>query len=782
MRREGVPRLARGIWALIVAVLLTAPLPVRGEPPLPGVTSCPIELPDHRTWAGGEHWAWRRICTGQQANLSEYGAYDCQQNTDDWPTKSELSGAFLATITHPRYLSRIPSGGIGIACARIVDEIALSDRAISLPVSLDNVHFKEPLVLDRTRITGFLSISNASGPKLSADSANFEGSLWIRMSDFAVVVLNMAQVDKQVSLSGSHINTLLAERLQVGGTLIATGAALNALILKNARIDGYIDIAGSDISGPLNAEAITVADSIFLRNGTSLHSINLNSAQIGANLELDGTPIVGDVSADGMRLQGALFMRGTKVSGNLSLRGVTIGTQAGLDGIEVGGKFLGSGMTSTGSFFLNRAIVSDLELTGAHVGGNLELDGSHVDGELGAENLTVGGTFFAREAKFDGPVNLVGAKVDEELDVERSTFARELNATRIEVRRILYANDAEFQDFALVGARIGFQLKLTGSSIAGKLAGDGLEVKGGLFLDRSTIREVHLRGAVIGHQLAAVDTNILERLAADGIQVNGSVFLRGKTQIPTVELRAATIAADLDLSGASVERVSLSGSRVNGELRLGGVTAPAPIWPDSGLLDLVSASIGVWQDRPDAWPPQLRLDGFSYGRLAIDTATRSTDWFVEWLSRDESRSSTAFVQLAKRLEAAQEPDTARDILYVARDQQRGKMPFGLEWANETLHWLVLGYGYRLHYLLPWFALLVIVGAVLFRHTHPQRGLSDAIIYSLDMLVPVIELERSNHEIVNVGLTRYYFYFLKLSGYVLVFVVFTVFGQQLTLVR
>lgn len=42
----------------------------------------------------------------------------------------------------------------------------------------------------------------------------------------------------------------------------------------------------------------------------------------------------------------------------------------------------------------------------------------------------------------------------------------------------------------------------------------------------------------------------------------------------------------------------------------------------------------------------------------------------------------------------------------------------------------------------------------------------AVVYSLDMLLPIVELEKAHANIVLDGLAPYYFYFHKIMGYVL----------------
>jgi hypothetical protein len=83
----------------------------------------------------------------------------------------------------------------------------------------------------------------------------------------------------------------------------------------------------------------------------------------------------------------------------------------------------------------------------------------------------------------------------------------------------------------------------------------------------------------------------------------------------------------------------------------------------------------------------------------------------------------------------------------------------------------IGYGYRLEQALYWVAAFVAVGAILLRLSKQSlsnglKAWSDKIVYSIDVLLPIIRLRETNYRIDLTGSLAWYFYFHKIMGYLL----------------
>jgi hypothetical protein len=271
----------------------------------------------------------------------------------------------------------------------------------------------------------------------------------------------------------------------------------------------------------------------------------------------------------------------------------------------------------------------------------------------------------------------------------------------------------------------------------------------------------------------------------ESAEIGRSVFAMGTTfeRGAAWSLIFAKIHSNLDLSGATMTDLDLTGTRIEGELSLGRTTGYGPTaWADGSELILRNTAVGALQDEPDAWPETLELEGFTYGQLGglgaegtADIEKRSSGWFIDWLARDPSYSPQPYGQLAAVLTEGGRAEKADNVLYAGRERERTQVATGLDFVWMTALHAVIGYGYKVHRAFYWIAAFVILGTVviwwsrqLTRHRIATGATgTTAIEYSIDMLLPIIELRKQHYDIDLTGAARYYFYFHKLMGFVLV---------------
>ena len=96
------------------------------------------------------------------------------------------------------------------------------------------------------------------------------------------------------------------------------------------------------------------------------------------------------------------------------------------------------------------------------------------------------------------------------------------------------------------------------------------------------------------------------------------------------------------------------------------------------------------------------------------------------------------------------------------------------WVGDTIFrkW-TNGYGYHPLWVVVWVVFVTVAGWIwLWRTGQNQAKKKDGtpetigFWYSLDMLLPIIELRKAHYEIDLEGSARYYFYVHKIMGYVL----------------
>ena len=310
--------------------------------------------------------------------------------------------------------------------------------------------------------------------------------------------------------------------------------------------------------------------------------------------------------------------------------------------------------------------------------------------------------------------------------------------------------------------------------------------------------DVVLRGAKVGGQIDMVGSKFTGTLDMDSLVVGSSLLMRGGAEFAEqVNLIFASIGSNLDLSGAKLESLDLTGTQITGELRLGSGQHPKLEWRENSRLILRNTVVEALQDRKESWPEnlQLELDGFTYSRLGgfgaeagRDMASRDAQWFIDWLAKDETYSPQPYQQLASVLRAAGHNEKADDILYTSKERQRTELAKTGAWASwlwSTLKLVFIGHGYRIYYALFGIVGLVILGAIIFRRTKEAKeaNMPFGIFYSFDMLLPIIKLREKHYEIDFADYerdwrylrfffkgdwrpARYYFYVHQLMGYAL----------------
>ena len=698
-----------------------------GRPVYPGAVECPYDLPPHRTWQKQETWAWKeRICLGKIADMSQFGGGDglpCDpEEADDWPDTRDLTSAFLETIlNHEPYRGALPRTGARIQCARFNKALDLSNTVLAR-------------------------------------------SLWLYASRFRQnVLLKDLRSSSLVLLNGSVFDGLFnAVRVAVAGNLFIRNARFKKEVrLFDAKVGGELYASGSTFDGPFNADGLEVAGSLFMDEG--------------ADKDADKDVAKGAHFKEEVRLLGA------KVGGELSAIGSTFEGLFNADRLEVAGNLF----MSNGAHFKK-----EVRLLSAKVGGQLAAAGSTFDGRFSADGLEVAGDLFmSNGAHFKKEVRLPGAKVGGQLSAMGSTFDGRFTADGLEVAGSLFmSNGAYFKkEVRLPGAKVGGVLSAIGSTFDGLLIADHLEVAGDLFMHGGAhFNDVDLLGAKVGGQLAAVGSTFEGLFNADDLAVAGSLFMRDGASFKDVDLNSAVIGKHLQLWDSDFDgHLNLTSVSIEKELQLNSPRHEPPRWTKTSRLTLRNARVGALNDTEDAWKNiergRLDLVGFTYDRLGGLGATgksamsaRTTEWLRDWLSKqdgfDTSYNPQPFEQLAKVLRESGYPGKADAILFAARDHQRDSP--ATPWLTQVKLWLLwglIGYGYHNWIAFIWFAALTGLGVAVCRVWASGLDMRAAqrFWYSVDMALPLINLNRRHEDVKLRGGVLVYFYGHKLAGFVLV---------------
>jgi uncharacterized protein YjbI with pentapeptide repeats len=515
-------------------------------------------------------------------------------------------------------------------------------------------------------------------------------------------------------------------------------------------------------------------------------------------------PHSAEIPAQGVRIVGAWLDEAVdlaygRLAWQLWLERCRFEQPANFAGLQVDGWFSLEGS----AFAQEHAGVPSVNLNGADIAGHVSLSGARLNG-----------------------VELTGAKLGGMLNFDAATSGGEISMSGIVVEQNVFFRKATLNDVDIGSARISGNLEFEDATLNGALRMNGLRIARTLRIRKSDearqeqlpiarFKAVELISAKIDGDLELTDAALDGELNMDSLVVDGHGYMRGSTFNSKVSLVFARIGRNLDLSDSELTELDLSGTRIEGELRLGSERHRRTRWRiRPGLsLNLRNVHVGALQDRvdriedptprrramfrhpqrcDDAWPAVLQLDGFTYDRLGgfggnlegvresqeacdVDMLGRDVGWYIGWLARDHSYSPQPYEQLARAFRMSGDPTKANRILYEsrrrARVEARQQREFGRWVSSLFLDWSIgYGLGGRYFRALGWVVVLTVIGAAVLNFSaKPLRGLEPGLaaqlIYSVDQLLPIVEFEKYDQVDLEGGVA-YYFYVQKVMGWML----------------
>jgi hypothetical protein len=303
---------------------------------------------------------------------------------------------------------------------------------------------------------------------------------------------------------------------------------------------------------------------------------------------------------------------------------------------------------------------------------------------------------------------------------------------------------------------------MTGASVDGALNASALQVGGFLLMhsdgeNKASFKEVRLGGAKITGPVDMTGASIDGALNANALQVGGSLFMLDAHCAQAVNMVFAHIDGSLDLRGATLAGLDLSGASIAGDLRLGG-SYKAAVWSgkngEPGTLTLHNTHAGNLMDAKEAWPAQghLHLDGFSFnhlggykGETGPDMRARGLDWWDNWARRDPKYSPAPYTQLAAALTNAGDREAANEIRYLGRVRIREtEKGLAYVWSGFLQYVAGFGIGTYTFWVLYWVIGISLAGAALLWTKVPAakaHGPFWCFGASLARLLPVIEINK-----------------------------------------
>ncbi len=334
-----------------------------------------------------EDWAWTQLRNDQVADFNTREGCNGQlvpyQKTKAWDAACrQISPQFIVQIlTRREWLDQLPRLRVRLRGAHITGSVNLSDAEIRPEVWIDDSRIEGDLLFDDTRWDHLLSLQGST----------VGGGVWAwRMQAASNVAL-----DHRAIVFGS---------VNLGG----------------ARIAGDLQMDGSGFAHDVNAGAMNITGSLFMRQAVFDGQVNLIGSKIDGELGLLGSTFKKGFDGNRLDVEGSLFMsRGATFTGHVDLVGATIGSNFEMDDAVFSGSVSADALKVTQDLQMGGAHLHDqFRLVGATVGGALDMTGAEFDGPVMADRLKVTGSLFMRMgATFRAPISLIAAKIGSNLDL-----------------------------------------------------------------------------------------------------------------------------------------------------------------------------------------------------------------------------------------------------------------------------------------------------------------------------------------------------------------------------
>ncbi|QES52647.1 oxidoreductase [Streptomyces venezuelae] len=422
--------------------------------------------------------------------------------------------------------------------------------------------------------------------------------------------------------------------------------------------------------------------------------------------------------------------------------------------------------------------VSSLKLRGVRITGRLDLSGGTVEPYVELQACRFDSEIQLSEARFV-TLRLVRCAIPR-LDAARLHTEGDLHLPRCRVARGIRLTDAQIGTDLLIS-----QAVIQRDSKGRAIAADGLSVAQDFQAELlETYGEVSLRGAKVGVSMSLRGAKLVNQwgrraLNAPQLTVERTLYLTsialdpgtgdpsstppyGMGQTPTRGGRAQLFECRGGLrldDGRFGDAADFYGARFllteDQELSLRRIQTPELRFvgekPERGRVVLSGAKVVKLVDRSTSWPGpgRLAIEGFVYDNLAprghFPLARR-----LEWLTAATPEySPEPYERLATVLRASGEDADAREVLLAKQRRRRATLPPAAKAWGYLQDWTV-AYGYRPGRAALWMLVLWAAGSVLFAGhdpapvkpgEHPQWN---AVLYALDLLLPVIDLGQQGH--------------------------------------
>ena len=557
--------------------------------------------------------------------------------------------------------------------------------------------------------------------------------------------------------------------------------------IRCARFEGDLDLANH-----------TLPDRLALRDSEFVGTVKLTNTVFKDDTVFDSLRFARPVAAENVRIEGDLTFDDSVFEHDLDLKRLSLY-----------GDFRATGTDYLGVVDLTRALVD---------GGVYVSDHSLFDDDLVLLNAEIVGDFSGLHSRFEGVINAYGASVGNDVILGRAGARPRTRIAQLVMRNATVGGRLDLRHAELGGCdrpgspapmhelarlEVGEDVMLDRLCARGRLNMNAARVGGSVFAERAvlhgpwSLHDADIAGALKANEAA------LRAVEGRGVAVEDGVVLRdGRSD--RLDLRDATIGGGVDVRGRTFAQVlDLSGAAVAGDLILGSLVAVDDQWiarwePHSRCV-LRNTSVRGLQDTRRVWetlpPGGLDMVGFSFdafvgvnGETDMPLPARSLDWFeAHWFAKQRTAAgggvaAEPYQQLSRTLRANGFHERADQVL-VALNREKTREQYGHRWAPGAWVARFLEFGKAPENGLAVFGLVLVPLGIALTYVETRRNprgpmnqpapwtFGDRAFFTVDSVLPAVTLQKNYEEMILGSWVKYYFYFLRVSGYVFLFLFF-----------
>lgn len=540
-----------------------------------------------------------------------------------------------------------------------------------------------------------------------------------------------------------------------------------------------INLAGGEIQGPLELDNAAPGFELLLERMRVSGDVDLHGFSTAENVSFANSHFLGSVNLDGASFGGNLNLDKIVVDGELRLLRASVGGSAELSDIRIGKNLDLERLSIAHNLTMRRAALPGVNLLGASIKADFHMEDTTVADWAWLENLQVGSDLFMERARL-ARTDLLGADIAGNLRMTGDQVSGPLNMRGIKVGQNLDMDKGRYKAVSLQDASVGYSLAFANSEITGPLTLAAARIGHVLALgeNASFAEPVDLAYANVEGSVKITGSSLAKGLNLDGATIGQELSItKGTRIVGKLSMTFAKIGSNLDLTGGNFDSVDLTGTTIGSEIRLASHDYADIAWRPAAELVLRNVSAQALQDLPNAWPTTLDLEGFTYQRLggyretdSNDVAARPAQTFIDWLAKQKQYSPQPYRTLSEVLKTAGFSDKAKEVLYAGYLRQWHEST-GLDWFWQAMRWAIIGFGLYPQRSAIWILVLVPLGAFIISYESQVRmrnmRVIDRLIYSLDALLPFVTLRAEHNSYDFQAWPKYYLYFHKVMGYVLI---------------